>query len=454
MVRWRRLIQAFLAGSAALAMTVPAGLPASAASGAGEDNPQGVDAAGHPRQFGTTAAESAGAPITRAEIVARAQTWYAAAVPYSMNAYRDGYRTDCSGYVSMAWHTNGNFWTGDLDTIGVPIGYNDLRPGDMLLYHNTANPVNGSHVVIFDHWTGAVGGDFMMYEQTKPSTKHRPWSEAGYSRSLYKPYRYTNVVESSSFGGVAAADVNGDGRADVVARKPDGALLLYPNTGNNTAPYSAGATIGSSWQGFRTVTAGDVNDDGRADLLAVGSDGSLVQYLNNGSASFPYSAGTVVGSGWQGFTSVIAADVNGDARADLLAVGGDGSLRQYVNTGSDTAPFSSGAVIGDSWQGFRQVMAGDVNGDHKADLLAIGTDGSLRQYLNNGSASFPYSASAVIGSGWNFRTVMAGDVTGDGRADLMTVSTDGTLRLYTNTGNDTGPYGANIVIGTGWNSFA
>jgi GH25 family lysozyme M1 (1,4-beta-N-acetylmuramidase) len=259
---------------------------------------------------------------------------------------------------------------------------------------------------------------------------------------------------SASFGGVVAADVTGDGRADVVARKPDGSLLLYANGGSNTAPYSAGATIGSSWQGFRTVTAGDVNGDGRADLLAVGSDGSLVRYLNNGSATYPYSSGTVAGSGWQGFSSVLAAEVNGDGRADLLAIGADGSLRQYVNTGSDSAPFSSGAVIGSSWQGFRQVVAGDVNGDGKADLLAIGTDGSLRQYLNNGSASFPYSASAVIGSGWNFRTVMAGDVTGDGRADLMTVSTDGTLRLYTNTGNDTGPYNANLVIGSGWNNFA
>jgi hypothetical protein len=144
------------------------------------------------------AVASVGPAITRSEILARAQTWLAAHVPYSQEVYRGGYRTDCSGFVSMAWKTNRNYWTGDLNTIGTPIGYNDLRPGDMLLYHNTANPVNGSHVVLFDRWTGPVGGDFLIYEQTPPSTKHRTWSSTGYSRTLYKPFRYVNAIDDAN----------------------------------------------------------------------------------------------------------------------------------------------------------------------------------------------------------------------------------------------------------------
>jgi hypothetical protein len=140
---------------------------------------------------------SPGGQITRSEILSRAQTWLNPPVPYSMDVYKDGYRTDCSGYVSMSWHLPSNGWTGDLDQVGVSEGYNDLKPGDMLLYHNSADPVTGSHVVLFDRWTGAVGGDFYIYEQSPPSTKHRLWSQAGYSRSLYKPYRYVNVRDDA-----------------------------------------------------------------------------------------------------------------------------------------------------------------------------------------------------------------------------------------------------------------
>ena len=200
----------------AAGLAVGAGLPAQAAPTDPDPapsttvlRPQGVDAKGAALQpaeaRAAVAAADVGPPITRQTILARAKTWLDARVPYSQTTFRDGYRTDCSGYVSMAWATNRNYWTGDLHTIGVRLSsYNQLRPGDMLLYHNPANPVNGSHVVLFDRWTGAVGGDFYIYEQTPPRTTYRKWSEAGYSRSLYIPYRYVNVIEDGAGDGTFA----------------------------------------------------------------------------------------------------------------------------------------------------------------------------------------------------------------------------------------------------------
>ncbi|WP_426507278.1 hypothetical protein ACPPVO_53975 [Dactylosporangium sp. McL0621] len=192
-----------------VALVAPGVASAAPAGGPEVARPQGVSTDGRALQPGGApaaprtglAAADPGPRLTRAEMLTRARTWADNPVPYSREVFKNGYRTDCSGYVSMAWHTDRNYWTGDLDTIGVSIGYDDLRPGDMLLYHNPENPVNGSHVVLFDHWTGAVGGDFLMYEQTKPSTKHRTWSQAGYSRSKYKPFRYVGVIEDAPAGG-------------------------------------------------------------------------------------------------------------------------------------------------------------------------------------------------------------------------------------------------------------
>src|SRR5437879_3461511 len=46
---------------------------------------------------------SAGATVTRGVIISRAKTWVSAQIPYSQVNYYNGYREDCSGYVSMAW---------------------------------------------------------------------------------------------------------------------------------------------------------------------------------------------------------------------------------------------------------------------------------------------------------------------------------------------------------------
>lgn len=138
--------------------------------------------------------------ITRDEALVRAQTWLVGGgVPYSQTKFKDGWRTDCSGYVSMVWNLSRNYWTGDLNTVGVRIPFNTLRCMDMLLFHDSSNPNNGSHVVLFDRWVNGVGGDFWIYEQTgagKRVTRRITWKSTGRKNLLsYVPYKYENIVD-------------------------------------------------------------------------------------------------------------------------------------------------------------------------------------------------------------------------------------------------------------------
>ncbi|AOR34090.1 hypothetical protein BFF78_26265 [Streptomyces fodineus] len=139
---------------------------------------------------------------TRTKIINRAKVWVTAQVPYSMSAYwSDGYRQDCSGYVSMAWGLPSNEWTGSLDQFGVKITKNDLQPGDILLYHNPDNPEQGSHVVIFGGWTDYTHTYYTVYEQTPPHARSQPtpypyWSNA----DKYVPYRYKGLVADAAGG--------------------------------------------------------------------------------------------------------------------------------------------------------------------------------------------------------------------------------------------------------------
>ncbi|MGW1282229.1 peptidoglycan-binding protein [Streptomyces sp. NPDC002586] len=211
-------IVAVAAASAVLGTVAPAaaltpGRPAEQRPHAdGDDDPQtpqGPKAPLH-RPAGKPARPSA-TPIpasTRTQIINRAKTWVTAQVPYSMSDFwSDGYRQDCSGYVSMAWGLPGNEWTGTLVQFAVKITKGELKPGDILLYHNPDNPQGGSHVVIFGGWTDHTHAKYTVYEQSPPHTRRQPtpypyWSHA----DKYVPYRYKGVTPDTAGTQAAGAE--------------------------------------------------------------------------------------------------------------------------------------------------------------------------------------------------------------------------------------------------------
>ncbi len=168
------------------------------ASGRGARRP------GRPAQAVSASPVQAAAPAprrtTRAEILERARRWVDAKVPYSMEKHwSDGYRQDCSGYVSMAWNLGGNEWTGSLAEYGTRITREQLEPGDILLFHNPANPAKGSHVTIFGGWTDDSRTRYMAYELARPYARHKATPYAYWSNSSrYIPYRYKGVTGGDS----------------------------------------------------------------------------------------------------------------------------------------------------------------------------------------------------------------------------------------------------------------
>ncbi|WP_203186450.1 peptidoglycan-binding protein [Streptomyces pratensis] len=154
-----------------------------------------------------SAPDPASPTTTRADIITRAQNWVTAKVPYDMTAYwSDGYRQDCSGFVSMAWDLGTNEWTGSLAGFGTKIDRADLEPGDILLFHNLADPAVGSHVTVFGGWTDHTHTHYLAYEQTRPSARKATTPMAYWSNSSkYVAYRHKGIVSgaATAFPGAA-----------------------------------------------------------------------------------------------------------------------------------------------------------------------------------------------------------------------------------------------------------
>jgi len=127
--------------------------------------------------------------ISRADIIARAKVWVANKVPYNQGATYQGYREDCSGYVSMCWASSEpGHVTSTIPQIAHQISKAELLPGDCLLYA-------AEHVVLFGGWTSGQT-EYQAYEETKPGegtvTRPTPYPY-WYSQSDFLPYRYNDV---------------------------------------------------------------------------------------------------------------------------------------------------------------------------------------------------------------------------------------------------------------------
>lgn len=132
--------------------------------------------------------------ITGAQVIARAETWHphtAQRIPYSQTAYHDGYRTDCSGYASMALGlaTPGPNTVGlASSSVSTPISLGALVTGDLII--DSTGTSNTRHVVIFQQWTDSSHSAYWAYEQRGGyGTDHRVLTYGLSSGSEFHPYR-------------------------------------------------------------------------------------------------------------------------------------------------------------------------------------------------------------------------------------------------------------------------
>ncbi len=187
------------------------------------------------------------------------------------------------------------------------------------------------------------------------------------------------------------------------------------------------------------IAFGDFNGDHRTDVLYVARDAGQSSGIALSTGSGPYASGQTWASNYLGISwasaayKPIVADFNGDGKADILMqrqAAGDHYLLFANATGQITAISQtiSNTLGGQTWSpdGHR-IVAGDFNGDHKADLFlqSAKVGGLSAVYLAGSSGTFTSSqqtwGNSHIGFQWAVpkATVYSGDFDGDGKDDLF-----------------------------------
>ncbi|MGW1904849.1 FG-GAP-like repeat-containing protein, partial [Streptomyces cinnamoneus] len=380
--------------TATAAFAAPAPAPAASATATpAADNDKGGAGQGprtpaHPRSSLVAGATKLAPKITRSEAIKRAKSWVGIGLSYNQGGSYKGYRTDCSGYVSMAWNLSDSLATPEFGPEGVTekISKNELKAGDALL---NPKPGNYGHIVLFEKWANSDHSAYWGYEFTGSGVHYReiPYTYfSGYDAGSYYPVRNKSVVDDGpsdpGMTQLTAGDLNADGKKDVVAVKVEtGELFLYPGTGKSGLDMLGDRVeIGSGgWNGMKNLTVGDFNGDGKDDLVASKTEtGELFLYPGTGKKSLEALGDRVlIGTGgWNGMNNLSAGDFNGDGKADIIASKNEtGELFLYpgtANKGLDT--LGSRTLIGTGgWNGMNKLAAGDFNKDGKPDLVATKT---------------------------------------------------------------------------------
>jgi hypothetical protein len=311
--------------------------------------------------------------------------------------------------------------------------------------------------------TGDNLTDLIAHNNSAGSVNVTPSTGANFGGGFKGYVRWNNDtdIQGTTWKMLTPADVNGDGKKDLIGLSlttsevkvvlSDGALFGKGN--KNALTWNSNTGYSSLWQ---MQDPGDVNGDGKADLIAFKpSTREIYVTLSDGvtfgggfSGALNWNSDSAYNtSDWQ---LLSPSDVTGDGRVDIIAFNPKSTrINVTPSTGTNFGGGYRGYQIWSSISGYNPnewtvLKPADVNGDGKEDIIAfLRTNTKINVTLSTGGnfgGGFKGYQIWNTNSGYNVNewTVLApSDVNGDGKADIIAF-------LRTNTK-------VNVTLSTGGN---
>lgn len=229
-------------------------------------------------------------------------------------------------------------------------------------------------------------------------------------------------------GSMITNDFDRDGNRDLIIINDSASTFqVFWNDGNGNLTPNTASPIGTNGIGAHALASGDLNNDGRPDLVISDENERSVRILfNNDSGQFilqpDYGATSQIPQ------SVTVSDINGDARPEIIV--GDGSQRFNVSPtqparmyvfqttiqGVPDRMFRSEVPVGLS---LKSVATDDVNGDGVNDVIVASFDSARIDVFPSGALQFPVFSGFSIPLNANPGFIAIGDLNGDGFKDLV-----------------------------------
>jgi hypothetical protein len=246
--------------------------------------------------------------------------------------------------------------------------------------------------------------------------------------TFYVPGYGKKVADNWDYTHYFPGNWTGNGTDDFIVRDSSGNLWLYQFT-NET--FSAPVKVGNGWN-FENYFVGNWTNDGTDDLIVRKSNGEMWLYPFRNNTFYVPGYGKKVGENFN-YTDYLVGYWTGDLTDDLVCRDANGYmwLRQFNNE-----TFSSAVQVGHGFN-FTHYFVGYWTGDGTDDLIVRDSNGNLKLYpFRNNSFYYIPGSGTVVASGFNFTDYFVGYWTGDGTDDFICRDSDANMWLYPFRDND------------------
>ena len=256
--------------------------------------------------------------------------------------------------------------------------------------------------------------------------EHGAWR--AYRRGMGPPLSLA-MTKKTRWHWAASGDFNGDGRDEALLRRNDGAWVYYPFDGGRVLNDGRRRAILTRQPDWRPAGIGDLNGDGRDDVLLRRDDGAWAYYPMDGHRVIAAERGWANLPRNPDWRLAGVGDFDGDGRDDVLLRHAAGAWRLY--------PMDGRRIVSRRVQqphfvhtlAWRFVAAADFDADGRYEVLLRHIDGRWRYQSWTGSAVV--TASPALPNDWAWRLAAVGDLDGDGADDVLLRHLDGGWRSYT-----------------------
>jgi hypothetical protein len=236
---------------------------------------------------------------------------------------------------------------------------------------------------------------------------------------------------------IVVGDVDGDGETDLVISTASGITILSNSSGTNTIMTFTDITKLSYGGTPAGIALGDIDGDGKPDIVASNSASNNITVLRNQSSPGNFSFGAPSNFfSWDGTLSISIADIDGDGKPDIVSGGNETiAISRNLSTPGNIS-FASSEAFPNSTNIY--VAVADLDGDGRADIagaVQLSNDVLVSRNLSS-PGSLLFDLSSYYGTGNSPTGIAIADFDGDGKPDIavsnLSSTTVSILRNRTN----------------------
>ena len=249
-------------------------------------------------------------------------------------------------------------------------------------------------------------------------------------------YEHSRLIGQTSADDMATGDFDGDGRIDLVTCNKEGnEMTVFRNVSTGEGDYALEPHRFEGGTQPRGLAVADVDGDGKLDIVTAAKNGVTV-YRNITVGPLAFAGPVVLGQGLA-MSDVVAVDLDGNGAVDIAGVETSTTYpypsRMHVWANQGNLVFATDLVYATPPTP-TDIVAVDADADGKPDLAVLADD-ALSLYVNATSSGLAFAARVDRGTGPDPLSLFLADLDGDQHPEIGVQHKYGSLWIYANRGS-------------------